>query len=578
MEEEFPRFNSKLYRGCFDVSHNFHEIDLLRMAEHVDDLFRNFINDKLGRGRPRDFININIQHNDLAQGINISSRIANFNVEEFANRIFKTTQSNAEWLATGKFTVEVIITKARHGSGFPSTNSLPPQTPCEAVQSRRCLVEAKNSSTGGDANACGYWSIALGKSLYQKLTKTQRDTWIRNKNNCVQKAARKFCQEARLNYSEPFSTETWQIAANALAPEYQLIIVDGSTTKYQKLFEGPEASRRIYLFLENNHYSLITKIATLFKRDYFCHKCWVGWKQDGRHSCKAHCQACRQPGSCTLVAGEEPSTCRACNRQFFGTKCFERHTAHHICKAWKKCNSCEAEYQARFGHECNKVYCDRCKIHEEPPHHCFLAKKDLEKLQEQDSKLKIIVSFDIESELKPIQNDLYEHIPNLLCAQVSCDNCYDMEKYSVKYACDLCEQTKKTFSGYNCIKNFGDYLYKDLAKKATAKGGRVYVFAHNFQRYDGHFIFRDLYERGFDSIDLTQMGMKLLRLDVGNIRFVDSLSFFQLPLSKLPSAFGFNQMVKGDFPHLFNTPQNSSYIGSWPAKKFYDYEKKSARE
>ena len=42
-----------------------------------------------------------------------------------------------------------------------------------------------------------------------------------------------------------------------------------------------------------------------------------------------------------------------------------------------------------------------------------------------------------------------------------------------------------------------------------------------------------------------------------------------MALSALPKAFGLPDMIKGDFPHLFNTPENQNYIGPLPDIEFY---------
>ena len=71
---------------------------------------------------------------------------------------------------------------------------------------------------------------------------------------------------------------------------------------------------------------------------------------------------------------------------------------------------------------------------------------------------------------------------------------------------------------------------------------------------------RDLFERGFEEPKIVMNGRKVLKIDVGNIRFIDSLSFFQQPLSDLPNSFGFgDHVVKGFFPHLFNKEENYEY-------------------
>lgn len=61
------------------------------------------------------------------------------------------------------------------------------------------------------------------------------------------------------------------------------------------------------------------------------------------------------------------------------------------------------------------------------------------------------------------------------------------------------------------------------------------------------------------------MSMKIERTT-----FLDSLNFFQMRLSALPKAFGFENIVKkGCFPHLFAKATNMHYKGRIPHSKYY---------
>ena len=60
-----------------------------------------------------------------------------------------------------------------------------------------------------------------------------------------------------------------------------------------------------------------------------------------------------------------------------------------------------------------------------------------------------------------------------------------------------------------------------------------------------------------------------MRATFDRIRFIDSLSFFQMPLSAFPKTFGLTELKKGYFPHLFNMPENQEYEGPFSAQHYY---------
>ena len=120
------------------------------------------------------------------------------------------------------------------------------------------------------------------------------------------------------------------------------------------------------------------------------------------------------------------------------------------------------------------------------------------------------------------------------------------------------------FTGEHCMADFLEWL-DTLTENDTRD---VTVIAHNFQGYDGYFVI-DEYHRQNRIVEQVRNGGKIMQLNFDRIRFIDSLSFFQMPLSAFPKTFGLTELKKGHFPHLFNRPENQDYIGPIPALHYY---------
>nr|CAI5858649.1 unnamed protein product [Callosobruchus analis] len=82
------------------------------------------------------------------------------------------------------------------------------------------------------------------------------------------------------------------------------------------------------------------------------------------------------------------------------------------------------------------------------------------------------------------------------------------------------------------------------------------VFLHAGGLYDTQFILHHIMTKTDLKPELIIQGTKLLLLSVENVKFIDSLNYFPMPLSKLPKAFGLQGLKKGYFPHLFNKKEN----------------------
>jgi hypothetical protein len=109
--------------------------------------------------------------------------------------------------------------------------------------------------------------------------------------------------------------------------------------------------------------------------------------------------------------------------------------------------------------------------------------------------------------------------------EIVCDKCWNNETNSkANDNCIACGVGYLEFFGNNCVKKFTNYLYSDLAKKPQHPKPK-FVFAHNARGYDGHFILQDLFVRGFENTEIVMSGLKVLKIDVANVRLIDSLSF-----------------------------------------------------
>ena len=138
------------------------------------------------------------------------------------------------------------------------------------------------------------------------------------------------------------------------------------------------------------------------------------------------------------------------------------------------------------------------------------------------------------------------HIPNLVVAEVENDS----HAYH--------------FTGDACVVEFLEWL-EELTEEDTRQ---VNVIAHNFQGYDGYFVVEG-YHSTSQMVEQLRNGCKLLEVKHDRVRFIDSLSFFAMPLSAFPKIFGLTELKKGYFPHLFNLPEHQDYVGPVPSMDYY---------
>ena len=408
--------------------------------------------------------------------------------------------------------------------------------------------------------------------------------------------------EARVPFRPCGYDALTQFSAAPSLVDYQIILVDADRSFHITTF-GPLQDKQLILLHEKGHYDVITRLPGFFGSSYVCAHCWKPYNDAGRYRCskqKVQCRACCQK-ECPDFLHAYPRglkatrRCQNCHRDFFGDTCYEAHGVkdhtgkpapcpkYTICFRRRRCPTClklEVGFLGIQRHQCGYLECPSCHEYVDgQTHRCFIqraltpqelreqkkkrkrqggggprakrgAAAGLQTLQanemeeeddDDDDSLPLNVFFDIEA-MQPQE----QHVANLVVAETEDD------------------ARPIRFQGNHCIRDFFEWL-DTLTQNDTRQ---VNVLAHKFQGYDGYFVVHQ-YHNDNRLVEQLRNGCKLLEVKHDRIRFIDSLSFFQMPLSAFPKTFGLTELKKGYFPHQFNIPDHQSYVGAVPALDYY---------
>lgn len=159
----------------------------------------------------------------------------------------------------------------------------------------------------------------------------------------------------------------------------------------------------------------------------------------------------------------------------------------------------------------------------------------------------LLIFYDLEMGQEKVTADAsLLHVPNLSVFLQCCDSCLQILKYSDP-----------------------NHPFMHLILTMRKKFKTVTVLAHNGGRFDNQFVLNCILSQTDITVDLIMQGTKLISMSVGNVKFLDYLNYFPMALCALPKAFGFSELKKGHFPHLFNTIQSQSYVGSTADIKYF---------
>ena len=496
-------------------------------------------------------------------------------VEALFHRLAQALNSNEQFEMDDSF--QLSITQVQHapqGTGKPRRGKPGHPTLQALTAKKNSVIRIQN-----DNELCCARALVVAKAHLDQHPKWNS---IRQGASLQKELALLLHHEAKVPFG-PCSYEA--LTAFSKAPSlagYQIILVDAHRSFHITTF----------LLHDHNHYDVITRLPGFFGSSYVCAHCWKPYDHEGQHRCnkKKQCRACCQKECPDFQAAypraqKATERCQQCHRDFFGKTCFQAHLGKDhtgkpvtnlessVCFRRRRCPTClklDVGLQQIARHQCYYVDCPSCHeyVHGET-HLCFIqrapkpqdkkkrkrkhqggprakrgaatAEPETTPEEEDDDLPPLHVFFDIEA-MQPDE----QHIANLLVAETE-DNDQPM-----------------CFPGPYCTQDFLEWL-DTLTLNDTRQ---VNVLAHNFQGYDGYFVVQQCHS---DNRIVQQLrnGCKLLEVKHDRIRFIDSLSFFQMPLSAFPKTFGLTELKKGYFPHKFNILANQTYMGIIPALDYY---------
>ncbi|CAL2052287.1 unnamed protein product [Caenorhabditis brenneri] len=391
--------------------------------------------------------------------------------------------------------------------------------------------------------------------------------------------------------------------------DYQIVvwILEGNQTipiVQERL--NSEGKGFIGLFLHDGHYEYVER--TKGSRPVnFCHKCSkFGTIANHATTCSAKCRGC---GFTNCEDGQEEIHCDKCNKEFKTQKCYENHLvsvslrALPHCEKYFKCPICfQIDRTERFRGEPHKCfatsYCRVCREMQGRNHSCkhpVPSEKQKNMKREKQKDWKVVV-YDMECVV--VNSGEYEghvergprHEPNLICAQMFCNKCRG------KQDCDDCKAP--WYYSYKDEVEYGPYqtqedpgfFYVEERKTPLARFAQFlltsertkgcYVIAHNGGSYDHPMLLGELDRQvkvRTKEHKFLLNGMRIISAEFEapdrTLHFRDSLQFLQMPLAKMPEAFGIGDEAKGFFPHLYNHPDNyDKVLDTLPPKEYYSPE------
>lgn len=112
----------------------------------------------------------------------------------------------------------------------------------------------------------------------------------------------------------------------------------------------------------------------------------------------------------------------------------------------------------------------------------------------------------------------------------------------------------RSFTGLACAREFTLHFRRPKYRKAV-------FIVHSSKWFDGYIILNAMIELGLKP-SITMQDRKVICIHEQDFdhKYIDSLSFLSMPFTSMPKVLGFENKVKGYFPHQFCCEANSVHL------------------
>ena len=509
-------------------------LDLLESYQRTQEIFEHLLNDVTEGMNENDQVRFVLRSTQLNTPISMPFMpLHQLTPERVFSQVQRVVQSNRDFRLNDTVSVDVIHVEAPQGSGRKKPRSI--VNIKEYLHKKKSIITIQNND-----------NLCLARALVVAIAKVENEPDYKDLTKPGRRAQEKRAKALHAAANVPLGpcgipeVELFQ----KYLTNYEINIVSGNHNN--SIIYPPKPSTNnnvtpIYLYLHNNHYDVITSMPGFLNESYFCHTCKHTYDNKIEHLCPGVCKSC---GAYNCIT-DEPLECKECNRWFKSKTCYDRHKepvgrARSICQGIKKCLKCGKSMHVRKlnpkGHICGRK-CSTCGVvlDEKDEHKCYIQKTE----QTGESQYNELLFFDFEC-----KQETGKHEPNLCIIHNEAGD-------------------EWIFQGSDTTKDFCEWLFSEEHRGCI-------IVAHNFQGYDGYFI-QEFLNKNAVKYDVILRGAKILTMTVPmfNMKFIDSLNFIPMGLSKFPKTFGMTELCKGYFPHLFNKEENQDYVGPIPPVAYY---------
>ena len=366
-EVNIDKFKTKGTNYSIRFNNTMGDVEIKDVHERLHDVFQHILDDTVGGIPSHDQMRLIIRSTQLEYPIVFpfmpQQRLT---TERILSAVERVVQSNQHFRLNNTVDVNVIHVSMPSGGKGRKRTAVNLE---KHLERKKSVIRIQNKD-----NLCMARALVVAKA---RIDHDSRDRQIRNYQRPLQT---QLAQELHTNADVPLGPCGIEEAKQfqVYLTEYQINIVSKEYNN-KIIYSGPEKDKKIYLYMHNNHYDVITKMPGFFARAYYCHECKKAYDHLENHLCPNTCKCCGSRPICPELSW---MPCNDCGRMFKSQQCYDQHKeprgeARSVCQNWIKCTQCKKAvrrcYAAPEKHDCGTKKCGICgKFVKLEGHRCFI--------------------------------------------------------------------------------------------------------------------------------------------------------------------------------------------------------------
>ena len=280
----------------------FADLEISSLHDRLHEVFQQILDETIGGVPPQDQVRLILHSTQLEYPITFPFMAPErLTTERILAEIQRVIQSNQEFQLNDTVDVNVIHVSMPSGGKGSKRSEINLE---KHLEKKRSIVRIQN----GD-------NLCMARALVVAKAKVDNDPQYKYVADYRKPQQTRLAQELHQNAGVPLGPCGIEEAKQfqAYLTDYQISIVSKEYSN-KIIYTGPEKEKeKVYLYMHNNHYDVITTMPGFFARSYYCHTCNKAYNNQEDHQCPNACKCCGFPSECPEVSWQ---TCDDCHRLF----------------------------------------------------------------------------------------------------------------------------------------------------------------------------------------------------------------------------------------------------------------------